>query len=148
MQPVIKSLQLPMDDLNIGLNLLFQYEGTPFYPQNDRFWTIVEKYKVNQFYTAPTAIRALMKFEDNLVLRYKRSTSLIITTKVLGFSFFPSGMTCLRLKFSVLWGNPSILKHGCGTTRLSEERNAPLQTPSGRQKLAVTFSLLYPEPHP
>lgn len=46
-----------------------QYEGVPFYPENDRFWKIVDKYKVNQFYTAPTAIRALMKFEDELVLK-------------------------------------------------------------------------------
>lgn len=50
---------------------LFQYEGTPFYPNNDRFWLVVKKYKVNQFYTAPTAIRALMKFEDELVKRYE-----------------------------------------------------------------------------
>jgi acetyl-CoA synthetase len=45
------------------------YEGTPFYPNNDRFWLVVKKYRVNQFYTAPTAIRALMKFEDELVKR-------------------------------------------------------------------------------
>ncbi|GAB6274694.1 MAG: acetate--CoA ligase [Peptococcaceae bacterium] len=37
------------------------YEGVPTYPKPDRFWAIVEKYKVNQFYTAPTAIRALMR---------------------------------------------------------------------------------------
>lgn len=50
------------------------YEGTPFYPDNDRFWTVVEKYKVNQFYTAPTAIRSLMKFEDDLVLKHDLSS--------------------------------------------------------------------------
>lgn len=37
------------------------YEGVPTYPKPDRFWAMVEKYKVNQFYTAPTAIRALMR---------------------------------------------------------------------------------------
>lgn len=37
------------------------FEGVPTYPQNDRFWQIVEKFKVNIFYTAPTAIRALMR---------------------------------------------------------------------------------------
>jgi acetyl-CoA synthetase len=36
------------------------FEGVPTYPKPDRFWDIVEKYKVNIFYTAPTAIRALM----------------------------------------------------------------------------------------
>ncbi len=37
------------------------YEGTPTYPEKDRFWEIVESRKVNIFYTAPTAIRALIK---------------------------------------------------------------------------------------
>ncbi|RJP73035.1 MAG: acetate--CoA ligase [Candidatus Abyssobacteria bacterium SURF_17] len=37
------------------------YEGVPTFPERDRFWAIVEKYKVNIFYTAPTAIRALMR---------------------------------------------------------------------------------------
>ncbi len=35
------------------------FEGVPTYPEPDRFWKVVEKYKVNQFYTAPTAIRAI-----------------------------------------------------------------------------------------
>ncbi|XP_018564105.1 acetyl-coenzyme A synthetase [Anoplophora glabripennis] len=55
------------------------YEGTPFYPQNDRFWEVVDKYRVNQFYTAPTAIRALMKYDDDLVRRHDLSS-----LKVLG----------------------------------------------------------------
>ena len=38
------------------------YEGTPDYPNKDRFWKIVEEYEVNQLYTAPTAIRAFMKW--------------------------------------------------------------------------------------
>ena len=37
------------------------FEGVPSYPDFSRFWQIVDKYKVNQFYTAPTAIRALAK---------------------------------------------------------------------------------------
>ena len=40
------------------------YEGVPNYPDNDRFWEIVEKYKVTIFYTAPTAIRTFMKWGD------------------------------------------------------------------------------------
>ena len=40
------------------------YEGTPDFPQRDRFWKIIEKYKVSIFYTAPTAIRAFMKWGD------------------------------------------------------------------------------------
>ncbi len=37
------------------------FEGIPNYPEHDRFWEIIEKYRVNIFYTAPTAIRALMR---------------------------------------------------------------------------------------
>ena len=33
------------------------FEGTPFHPDNDRFWQIIAKYAVSKFYTAPTAIR-------------------------------------------------------------------------------------------
>ena len=38
------------------------YEGVPNYPDNDRFWAIIEKYGVTKFYTAPTAIRTFMKW--------------------------------------------------------------------------------------
>ncbi len=40
------------------------YEGAPNFPEQDRFWDIVERHKVTQFYTAPTAIRAFMKWGD------------------------------------------------------------------------------------
>jgi acetyl-CoA synthetase len=38
------------------------YEGAPNYPEPDRFWSIIDRHKVNVFYTAPTAIRAFMRF--------------------------------------------------------------------------------------
>ena len=40
------------------------FEGVPNYPDSSRWWQIVDKYKVNIFYTAPTAIRALMREGD------------------------------------------------------------------------------------
>ena len=43
------------------------FEGVPSYPKYDRFWEIIEKYKVSQFYTAPTAIRAIAKEGDEWV---------------------------------------------------------------------------------
>ena len=43
------------------------FEGVPSYPDFSRFWQIVDKYKVNQFYTAPTAIRALAKQGDDFL---------------------------------------------------------------------------------
>ena len=45
------------------------FEGVPTYPDASRFWQICEKYKVSQFYTAPTAIRALMGLGDKFVDR-------------------------------------------------------------------------------
>ncbi|OWF34906.1 acetyl-coenzyme A synthetase, cytoplasmic-like [Mizuhopecten yessoensis] len=56
------------------------FEGTPFYPDPGRFWAIVEKYKVTKFYTAPTAIRALMKFGDEFVTKYDRSSLKVLAT--------------------------------------------------------------------
>ena len=40
------------------------FEGVPTYPDMGRFWQIVDKHKINLFYTAPTAIRALMRYGD------------------------------------------------------------------------------------
>ena len=48
------------------------FEGVPNYPDFSRFWQVVDKYKVNIFYTAPTAIRALMKQGDEWVTKTSR----------------------------------------------------------------------------
>jgi acetyl-CoA synthetase len=50
------------------------FEGVPNYPTASRFWHVVDKWKVNTFYTAPTAIRALMGAGDDLVKRTSRSS--------------------------------------------------------------------------
>ncbi len=55
--------------LSAGATTLM-FEAIPTYPDAGRFWQIVEKYKVTQFYTAPTAIRALMKFGDKWPNKY------------------------------------------------------------------------------
>jgi acetyl-CoA synthetase len=55
------------------------FEGVPTYPAPDRFWKIIEKHHVNQFYTAPTAIRALMALGDQWLEGHDLST-----LKVLG----------------------------------------------------------------
>lgn len=55
------------------------FEGVPTYPDAGRFWEVVDKHKVNQFYTAPTAIRALMAHGDEYVEKYDLSS-----LKVLG----------------------------------------------------------------
>ena len=50
------------------------FEGVPTYPDAGRFWEVIEKHKVNTFYTAPTAIRALMREGNDFVTRYDRSS--------------------------------------------------------------------------
>ena len=56
------------------------FEGVPNYPDFGRFWQVVEKHKVNLFYTAPTALRALMKEGDAWVNKYNRSTLRLLGT--------------------------------------------------------------------
>ena len=50
------------------------FEGVPTYPDAGRFWQIVAKYKVTQFYTAPTAIRALMRLGEEWPAKHDRSS--------------------------------------------------------------------------
>jgi len=56
------------------------FEGVPNYPDFSRFWQIVDKYKVNIFYTAPTAIRALMREGDDFVTKTNRSSLKLLGT--------------------------------------------------------------------
>lgn len=56
------------------------FEGVPSYPHPDRFWEIVEKYKVNIFYTAPTAIRSIMREGDEWPNRRDLSSLRILGT--------------------------------------------------------------------
>ena len=56
------------------------FEGIPSYPDASRFWQVVDKHQVNIFYTAPTAIRALMGAGDDLVNKTSRSSLKILGT--------------------------------------------------------------------
>jgi acetyl-CoA synthetase len=70
------------------------YEGAPNWPEWDRFWRIVDKYQVNVFYTAPTAIRAFIRAGEQ----------------------WPSSISSPRCVCSAPWVSRSIPKPGCGTT--------------------------------
>lgn len=63
---------------NGGTTLMF--EGVPNYPTTARFWEVCDKHQVNQFYTAPTAIRALMQAGDDPVKGTSRSSLRILGT--------------------------------------------------------------------
>ena len=56
------------------------FEGVPNFPDFGRFWQIVEKHKVNIFYTAPTALRALMKEGDGFVTKWNRESLKVLGT--------------------------------------------------------------------
>ncbi|MEH6467632.1 MAG: acetate--CoA ligase, partial [Porticoccus sp.] len=56
------------------------FEGIPTYPDASRFWQVIDKHKVNIFYTAPTAIRALMGVGDDFVAKTSRSSLRLLGT--------------------------------------------------------------------
>jgi acetyl-CoA synthetase len=63
---------------NGAITLMF--EGVPTYPDASRFWQVIDKHQVNQFYTAPTAIRALMASGDSFVSSTSRSSLKLLGT--------------------------------------------------------------------
>ncbi len=63
---------------NGAITLMF--EGVPNYPDMSRFWQVVDKHQVNQFYTAPTAIRALMRAGDEPVKKTSRKSLKLLGT--------------------------------------------------------------------
>jgi len=64
--------------LNRATSVMF--EGIPTFPNPSRYWAIIDKYKVSRFYTAPTAIRSLMKYGKNPVEKYKRDSLRVLGT--------------------------------------------------------------------
>ena len=56
------------------------YEGAPNYPEPDRLWSIIEKYRINIFYTAPTAIRAFIKWGDQWPAKHDLSSLRLLGT--------------------------------------------------------------------
>jgi acetyl-CoA synthetase len=65
--------------LSNGATVLM-YEGAPNYPEPDRFWSIIERYRVNIFYTAPTAIRAFIKWGEHWPLKHDLSSLRLLGT--------------------------------------------------------------------
>jgi acetyl-CoA synthetase len=59
---------------------VLMYEGAPNFPQNDRFWKIIDDHKVSVFYTAPTAIRAFIKWGDEWLKNYSLASLRLLGT--------------------------------------------------------------------
>ncbi|MCL4363726.1 acetate--CoA ligase [Patescibacteria group bacterium] len=56
----------------------FIYEGTPTYPDIEIWWKLIDNYKITKFYTAPTAVRSLMKFGEEPLKKYRLSSLKIL----------------------------------------------------------------------
>ena len=65
--------------LSNGATVLM-YEGAPNFPESDRFWSIIERHRVNIFYTAPTAIRAFIKWGEQWPLKHDLSSLRLLGT--------------------------------------------------------------------
>ena len=65
--------------LSNGASVLM-YEGAPNFPEPDRFWTLIEKHRVNIFYTAPTAIRAFIRWGEQWPLKHDLSSLRLLGT--------------------------------------------------------------------
>jgi acetyl-CoA synthetase len=65
--------------LSNGATVLM-YEGAPNFPEPDRFWSLIERHKVNIFYTAPTAIRAFIKWGEHWPLKHDLSSLRLLGT--------------------------------------------------------------------
>ena len=61
-------------------NLRSLRQNIPTYPDPGRYWETVERLKINQFYGAPTAIRLLLKYEDDWVKKYDRPSLRVLGT--------------------------------------------------------------------
>ena len=61
------------------------FESTPTYPDPGRYWEMVERLRVNQFYGAPTAIRLLLKSSNSYVTKYDRSSLKLLGTGQLSY---------------------------------------------------------------
>ena len=102
------------------------FEGVPTYPSPARFWEVCEKLKVNQFYTAPTAIRALMACEPR----------------------FAEGHDLSALKVIGSVGSPSTRRPGSGTTTSWSADACASSIPGGRPRPAASSSAgSAPQPH-
>ena len=56
----------------------FLFESTPVYPDEGRYWDMVQRHKITHFYTAPTAIRLLMRYDDDVPKKYDLSSLKIL----------------------------------------------------------------------
>ena len=99
----------------------FLFESTPVYPDPGRYWDMVQRHKITQFYTAPTAIRLLMRYGDEHPAKYDTSSLKVLGTvgEVRVWNRYSLLGTCpLQVsEHNVFNRSQLIQKHGVGTTK-------------------------------
>ncbi len=95
----------------------FMYEGAPGYPLPDRWWQLIEKYSISILYTAPTAIRCLMRFGEALDRAPRPQSACACWAR---------------------WASRSTPRRGAGTTSTSATSAARSWTPGGRPRPAAS----------
>src|SRR5207253_1161160 len=93
------------------------FEGVPNYPDPSRFWQVVDKHKVSIFYTAPTAIRALMREGEDYVRKTSRKSLRLLGT--VGEPINPEAW---------LWYYDYVGEKRCPIVDRSEEHTSELQS--------------------
>jgi len=76
------------------------FDGVPDYPKKDRIWSMIEKYKVTKFYTAPTLIRAMMRYGDKPVKKHN-----LKSLKILGSVGEPINPEAWKWYYKIVGGN-------------------------------------------
>ncbi len=120
--------------LNGGTTLI--YEGNPLFPNPDRIWKIIEKYKVTKFYTAPTLIRMLHKTGEHLP-----SQSHLSTLKVLGTVGEPIDGEAWEWYFEEVGGKQASIVDTYWQTETGGHILAPLPFATPLKKRSATFPL-------
>jgi len=117
------------------------FEGVPNYPEVDRFWAICAKYGVTSFYTAPTAIRSLMKFGDDPVKKHDLSKM-----KILGSVGEPINPAAWKWYRDVVGGGKVPITDTYWQTETGSHLIAPMCGAMGLKPGSASFPMFGVEP--
>lgn len=112
------------------------YEWNPLYPKEDRVWEIIEKHKVNTFYTAPTLIRLLHKTWENLPKNFDLSS-----LKILGTVWEPIDFDAWNWFYEIVWNKKCSLVDTYWQTETWAHILAPLPFATPLKQKSATFPI-------
>ena len=115
------------------------FESVPTYPNPYRYWDCVQRHKITQFYTAPTAIRALMKFDAAPIADYDLSSLRVLGSVRLNECSSNSLCFIPNIVYVCRWANPSTQRHGSGTSITWVEDSVICLIHTGKLKLVAIW---------